>query len=163
MTEIPVEAGSGGAMDQTEKSSPASLCLAQWVIQIYKQKAQAGTTKDQSQRMNRKKRGNHNDWRRVWLWRVSKTFPSHSRLRKSRVAKLHCAPSLTCFLYLHGYPLMNKMFAELGTEWLSHLWPAAPCRACRVIPVLPWTTCPAPNHPEAAPLGQWERFKTVFS
>lgn len=25
---------------------------------------------------------------------------------------------------------MDKTFAELGTEWLSPLWPAAPCRAC---------------------------------
>lgn len=65
MTEITVEVGSGGATDQIEKSPPAPLCLSQWVIQIYKQKAQAGTTKDLSQGINWKKRANHNVWRRV--------------------------------------------------------------------------------------------------
>lgn len=48
MTEITMEVGSGGAMVQIERSPPASLCLAQWVIQIYKQEAQAGMTKDLS-------------------------------------------------------------------------------------------------------------------
>lgn len=47
-TEITVEVGSGGALDQIEKRLTASLYLAQWVNQIYKQKAQAGTTKDLS-------------------------------------------------------------------------------------------------------------------
>lgn len=65
MTEITVEVGSGGAMDQIEKSPSAPLCLSQWVIRIYKQKTQVGTTKDLSQRINRKKRANHNVWRRV--------------------------------------------------------------------------------------------------
>lgn len=35
-------------MDQIEKIPTALLCLAQWLIQIHEQKAQAGTTKDLS-------------------------------------------------------------------------------------------------------------------
>lgn len=84
------------------------------------------------------------------LWRVSKAFLSCPGLRKRREAKLHCS-FIDLFSLSTRYLLMNKTFAERGTESLSPALNSDPGQSLpwhRVIPALPRTPPSSTSHPE---------------